>query len=55
MLAALKVKSTGRLGLIIVKVAVTGAKVPGVNAGIVTTALVALTTVKDCNPVPALT
>jgi superfamily II DNA or RNA helicase len=55
-LAALKVKSTGRLGLITVKVAVTGLNVPGVKAGIFTTAFVGVpTTVKDCNPVPALT
>ncbi len=54
MLAALKVKSTGRLGLITVKVAVTGLNVPGVKAGIFTTAFVGVpTTVKDCNPVPA--
>ena len=55
MLAARNVKSTGSAGLIIVKVAVTGLNVPGVNAGMVTIALVALTTVKDCKPVPALT
>ncbi len=56
MLAALSVKSTGRLGLITVKVAVTGSNVPGVKAGIFTTALVGVpTTVKDCNPLPALT
>ena len=55
MLAARNVKSTGRAGLITVNVAVTGAIVLGVNAGMVTIALVALTTVKDCKPVPALT
>ena len=55
MLAALRVKSTGRLGLVAVKVAVTGLNVPGVNAGMFTVAFVALTTVNDCNPVPALT
>ena len=36
------------------KVAVTGLNVPGVKAGIFTTAFVGVpTTVKDCNPVPA--
>jgi hypothetical protein len=54
-LAARKVKSTGSAGSILVNVTVTGAVVPGVNAGIVTTAFVALTTVSDCKPVPALT
>ena len=56
MLAARNVKSTGIVGLINVKVTTTGLKVPGVNAGIVTTALVGVpTTVSDCKPVPALT
>ena len=45
---------TGKFGLGTVKVAVTGLNVPGVNAGIVTTAFEALTTVKVCIPVPAL-
>jgi len=54
-LAARKVKSGGSAGFGTVKVAVTGLNVPGVNGGMVTTALVALTTVNDCNPVPALT
>ncbi len=51
--AARKVISTGSAGLTTVKVTVTGLNVPGVNAGIVTTAFVTLTTVSDCNPVPA--
>ncbi len=39
-----------------VKVTLTGLNVPGVNAGMFTTALVgAPTTVSDCNPVPAFT
>jgi hypothetical protein len=55
-LAARKVKSTGSAGLTAVKVTVTGANVPGVNGGIVTTAFVGVpTTVSDCKPVPALT
>ena len=55
-LAALKVKSTGQFGLIVVKVTVTGSKVPGVKAGINTTAFSGTpTTVSDCNPVPAFT
>jgi hypothetical protein len=54
--AALRVKSTGRFGLIAVKVIVTGAVVPGVNAGILTIALTGdPTTVSDCNPIPELT
>jgi hypothetical protein len=55
-LAARNVKSTGSAGLGTKKVTTTGAVVPGVNAGIITTALTGVpTTVKDCNPVPALT
>jgi len=54
-LAALKVKSTGCVGSITEKVTTTGANVPGVNAGILTTALTVPTTVNDCKPVPALT
>ena len=46
--------STGKVALITVKVAVTGLNVPGVKAGILTTAFEALTTVKVCSPVPAL-
>lgn len=42
--AALRVKSTGWLVLGTVKVAVTGLIVPGVNAGILTTAFVAVVT-----------
>ena len=42
---ALNVKSTGWLVFGIVNVAVTGLNVPGVNAGIVTVAFVALTSV----------
>jgi hypothetical protein len=49
------VKSTGRFGLILVKVTTTGSNVPGVNAGMVTIAFVELTTVSDCNPVFKLT
>ncbi len=56
MLAACNVKSTGRAGLIGVKVTTTGLNVPAGNTGMLTTALVgAPTTVSDCNPVPALT
>lgn len=56
MFAARKVKSTGCVGLVGVKVTTTGLKVPGVNAGIFTVALVGVpTTVSDCNPVPAFT
>ena len=55
-LAARKVKSTGSAGLIGMNVTTTGINVPGVNAGIITTALTGVpTTVSDCNPVPALT
>ena len=46
--------STGKLALITVKVAVTGLNVPGVKAGILTTAFEAFTTVKVCIPVPEL-
>ena len=54
--AARKVKSTGSAGLIVVKVTVTGANVPGVNAGILIVALTGIpTTVSECKPVPALT
>ena len=49
--AARRLKLTGRFGLITVKVTTTGLVVPGVNAGIKTTALVALTNVSDCSPV----
>ena len=56
MLAARSVKSTARAGLIAVKVTVTGANVPGVYAGMFTTAFVGTPTiVNDCKPVPALT
>ncbi len=55
MFADLKVKSTARAELVAVKVAVTGAYVPGANAGMFTVAFVALTTVNDCNPDPAFT
>ncbi len=55
MLADLIVKSTARAGLIAVKVTTTGLYVPGVNGGMFTTALVALTTEIDCVPLPALT
>jgi len=56
LLAARKVKSTGCVGSITEKVTTTGEKVPGVNAGIFTTALTGVpTTVSDCKPVPALT
>ena len=55
-LAARNVKSTVRPGFGVVNVTVTGANVPGVNGGMVTTALVGVpTTVRDRNPVPALT
>jgi len=55
-LAALKVKSTGRFGSVIVKVTVTGANVPGVNAGMFTVALVGVpTTVSERKPVPVST
>ena len=54
-LAALNVKSTANPGLIGVNVTTTGLIVPGVNGGMLTTALVAETTVSDCKPVPALT
>ena len=55
-LAARNLKSTARFGSIGVKVTVTGLNVPGVNAGILTIALIGVPmTVKDCNPVPALT
>ncbi len=43
---------TGSDGLTIVKVAVVRSYVPGVKAGILTTALVALTTVNDRRPLP---
>jgi hypothetical protein len=50
------VKSTGSAGFITVKVTITGLIVPGVKAGMFTTALVGTpTSVSDCNPVPALT
>ena len=53
LLAARNVKSTGRFGFIGVNVTTTGANVPGVNAGILTTALTGVpTTVSDCNPLP---
>ncbi len=56
MLAALRVKSIGSAGLITVKVTTAGSNVPGVNAGMFTTALVGVpTTVSDRKPVPALT
>ncbi len=46
-------KSTGSAGSVAVKVTVTGLNVPGVNAGILTVALIGTpTTVSDCNPVP---
>ena len=55
-LAALNVKSTAIPGIGVVKVTTTGAVVPAVNGGIVTTALIGTpTTVSDCKPVPALT
>ncbi len=55
-LAARNLKLTASVGLVGVKVTTTGAVVPGMNAGIVTTALVGVpTTVSDCKPVPALT
>ena len=55
-LAARSVKSIGCVGFITEKVTTTGAKVPGVNAGIFTTALTGVpTTVSDCKPVPAFT
>ena len=55
-LAARNLKLTASVGSIGVKVTTTGAVVPGVNAGIVTTALVGVPiTVSDCKPVPALT
>ena len=56
MLAARKVKSTAKAGLIGVKVTTAGLNVPGVKAGMFTTAFVGVpTTVSDCKPVPALT
>ena len=56
LLAALRVKSTAKLGFIGVNVTTTGIVVPGVNAGILTIALTGTpTTVSDCKPVPALT
>ncbi len=56
MLAARRVKSTARPGLVVVKVTTTGLNVPGVNAGMFTVAFVGVpTTVIDCVPVPALT
>ena len=55
-LPARNVKSTGSAGLIAVNVTATGFNVPGMNAGMLTTALTgAPTTVSDCNPVPAFT
>lgn len=55
-LAARNVKSTGCVGSITEKVTTAGAVVPGVNAGIFTTAFIGVpTTVKDCKPVPAFT
>ena len=55
-LAARNVKSTGRAGLGTKNVTTIGIVVPGVNAGIFTTALTGTpTTVSDCVPVPALT
>ena len=56
LLAARRVKSTGILGSIGMNVTTTGINVPGVNAGIKTTALIGVpTTVSDCKPLPALT
>jgi len=50
------VKLDGSAGFGVVKVTTTGAVVPGVKAGMLTTALVgAPTTVSACKPVPALT
>lgn len=46
--------STGRFGLLTVKVTITGVLVPGVKVGIFTIAFIELTTVNDCNPVPLL-
>jgi len=55
-LAARNTKSVGCAGLGVVNVTTTGANVPGVNGGMVTTALLgAATTIIDCVPVPALT
>ena len=54
--AARNVKSTGNAGFIGVNVTTTGAVVPAVNGGILTTALTGVPiTVNDCKPVPALT
>ena len=56
MLAARNVKSTAKPRLGVVKVTTTGAKVPGVNDGIFTTAFIGVpTTFSDCKPLPALT
>ncbi len=56
MLAARKVKSTGRAGLITVKVTTTGLNVPGTNGGMFTIAFIGTpTNVIDCVPVPVLT
>ena len=56
LLAALKRNVTACVGSVGVNVTVTGAVVPGVNAGMFTVALVGVPTiVNDCNPVPALT
>ena len=55
-LAARNVKSTGKFSFIGINVTTTGAVVPGVKAGIITTALIGVPiTVSDCKPVPALT
>jgi hypothetical protein len=56
-LAARNLKLVGSAGLGTVKVTTTGLIVPGINAGIITTALTTEpgTTVSDCKPVPALT
>ena len=51
--AARRLIVTGKFGLITVKVTTAGRNVPGVNGGIVTTAFVELTRVRDCNPLPA--
>ena len=49
---ARNVKSTASAGFGIVKVAVTGLNVPDGNDGMLTLALVELTTVKPCSPIP---
>ncbi len=56
LLAARNVKSTAIVGSLAVNITVTGAVVPGVNAGIITVAFIGVpTTVNDCNPLPAFT